>query len=258
MKNIPAVIFAGGKGVRLGDSFGNVPKALVRLNGKPIIQHLIDHLSREGITEFFILGGYKVEEIRAYFADLTLTDFTTYDFGSSKVTANGTKMDFIVHVLDTGKEATTQSRLFQAKKYLREFPHILLTYADGISDINLEKLYSCHEHSGSAVTVTAVRQLSKFGDLAISDNRVTGFYEKGRLGESWINGGFILMRGESLMELWDSSLMFEQDFLPKVAESGHLGAYFHDGFWRSMDTPKDHSEIESELVRLSKLETTNE
>jgi glucose-1-phosphate cytidylyltransferase len=258
MKNIPVVIFAGGKGVRLGDSFGNVPKALVKLNGKPIIQHLIDHLSREGVTEFFILGGYKVEEIRGYFSDLTLTNFTTYDFGNSTVTANGAKMDFIVHILDTGIESTTQSRLFQAKKYLREFPHILLTYADGISDINLEKLYTCHEQSGAAVTVTAVRQLSKFGDLAITENKVTGFYEKGRLGESWINGGFILVRGESLLELRDSPLMFEQDFLPKIAEAGHLGAYFHEGFWRSMDTPKDHSEIEVELIRLSKLGTNNE
>ena len=235
---IPAVIFAGGRGIRLGDSFGNLPKALVRINGKPILQHLIDYLYAEGIREFYILGGYKVEEIRQYFVDQMLTTNVTFNFKENLVTTNEKKPEYIINVIDTGIDTSTQSRLFKVKDVLAAYQTVFLTYADGLSDIKIQKLMEHHIRCNTLATISAVKQQSKFGDLEIAGERVTGFYEKNRAVETWINGGFMLVEQAALSKVSDSKLMFEQDFLPMLSASNQLSAYCHTGFWKSMDTPK--------------------
>lgn len=246
---IPAVIFAGGRGIRLGDSFGSLPKALVKINGKPILQHLIDYLHAEGMQEFYILGGYKIEEIRQYFADQMLTMNVTFNFKENFIASNVKKPDYVINVIDTGVDTSTQSRLFKVKNLLSSYQNVFVTYADGLSDISIKKLMDHHNNTAALATISAVKQESKFGDLEIIGEKVTGFYEKSRTPETWINGGFMIIKREALSMINDSNLMFEQDFLPGLAMSNQLAAYCHTGFWKSMDTPKDHAEFEELFSR---------
>lgn len=247
---LPAVIFAGGRGTRLGDTFGNIPKALVRINGLPIIQRLIDHLNSYGVNEFYVLGGYKVENIRDYFADLIKTDRVTFDFSEGEVRFFGKKKNYRVHVIDTGLDSSTQSRLFQVKNQLLKYRHILVTYADGISDLNVQNVFSEHLEKRGKMTITAVNPSSKFGDLEVRGERVIEFREKSSMSDTWINAGFMIMNANALAEIEDSKLMFEEDYLPKVAKEGQLLLHKHSGFWKAMDTPKDHLELE-EYFRLN-------
>lgn len=257
MKKVAAVIFAGGRGIRLGDTFGNVPKALVQIDGKAIIEYLINHLSNYGINEIFVLTGYRSDLIRQYFIDLSNTDHVEIDFKNQTVTPMGQPRNWRINVINTGLNATTQSRLYQIKDLLKKYEDVLITYADGISDVNLNELYNFHKKNDFHATITAVTVNSKYGDLKLNNHLISNFSEKGFIEDRWINGGFIFTKTEALQDLEDSYEMFEEDFLPKCSSLEKLGAFKHRGFWKAMDTPKDHAELE-ELAAKKELVFGNE
>lgn len=247
MEKNSLVIFAGGKGTRLGDAFGNIPKALVQINGIPIIEYILKHVNEFNINDFYILTGHKSELIRQYFLDRMYTDDVTIDFQSNSVKANSPSLNWKVNIVDTGINSSTQNRLFQVKDRLLSYSNSLITYSDCISNVDIEALYLQHIKSENYATLTAVQIDSKYGDLKLVDEQVVNFSEKSTNSENWVNGGYIFFSNKAILEIPNSSEMLEEDYLPKLANKGRLGAYFHNGFWKSMDTAKDQQELNSLL-----------
>jgi glucose-1-phosphate cytidylyltransferase len=256
MSNVAGVILAGGRGTRLGDSFGNIPKGLVPVGGIPIIDLIMNHLASYGIKDFYILAGYKSNLIRAHFYDLMQTSNVMLDFSQGVSRRFGKVKNWRIFVLDTGVHASTQSRIAQVKHFLLDYDSVLVTYSDCLSNVDINDLVRQNSTSEHDATVTAVQVTSKFGDLVISDQSVLKFAEKIKYDDQWINGGFIVFKSSSIHEIEDSPNMLEEDFLAKLAQRGKLGAYRHYGFWKSLDTPKDQIEFE-ELYINGKLELWN-
>jgi glucose-1-phosphate cytidylyltransferase len=247
LQDIPVVIFAGGRGIRLGQTFGDIPKALVPVNGTPIVQHLINHFLQFGVREFYILGGHKINLLRSYFQDSMLSNHTIFDFETKTTESVGINSKYKIHVINTGEFASTQSRLFQIKEKLKDYKYFFLTYGDGLSFLNIDELFDFHVTEQATVTLTAVKPSSKFGELNLKENKVFDFHEKDKFNQRWVNAGFMCVSSTGMENLLDSKLMFEQDYLPKIAKKGELSAFKYEGFWQSMDTPKDHADLEKIL-----------
>lgn len=248
---VQAVILAGGMGSRLSEETTTRPKPLVEIGGKPIIWHLMKSLSCSGISEFIILGGYKVSQIKEYFIN--------YHFHNSNLSINLKNgevstfeppgEDWTVSIIDTGEHTATGGRLLRARKLIKSYP-FLFTYGDGLSNIQIDSLTHSHVKSGMTATVTAVRPQGRFGNLSISNlgdlQVVSKFDEKGDNLNSWINGGFFLLN-QSIFNCIanEDTTSFEYDTLEYLAREGQLNAYCHEGFWHAMDTVRDKIELES-------------
>ena len=243
-----AVILAGGRGTRLAEETQFKPKPLVEANGKPLIWHIMQNFSRHGVTDFIILSGYKGQQIREYFANFWLHQADlTFDLATPSQEIHKIRgLPWKVTVLDTGVDTNTGGRIARLKGLLVE--DFFLTYGDGVSDVDIQKLMLSHQSSNNFVTLTAVQPPARFGALNLNANQVIGFQEKPKGDGAWVNGGFFVLTPKIFDYLGGDSSSFEIDALPKVADAGKLGAYKHSGYWQPVDTIRDLQKLEEAIV----------
>jgi glucose-1-phosphate cytidylyltransferase len=247
-----AVILAGGRGTRLAEETTLKPKPLVEANGRPLIWHIMQNYSRHGISEFIVLSGYKGQQIREYFANFWLHQADlTFDLSTSNQEILKVRgLPWKVTVLDTGIDTNTGGRIARLKGVLED--DFLLTYGDGVADIDIEGLLSSHRKSNNVATLTAVQPPARFGALNLSGNRVVSFQEKPEGEGAWVNGGFFAFTPKIFDYLRGDNSSLEFDALPKVASDGKLGFYKHSGFWQPVDTIRDLQRLE-EAIELGAL-----
>jgi glucose-1-phosphate cytidylyltransferase len=240
------VILAGGLGTRLSEQTEIRPKPMVEIGGKPILWHIMKHYSAHGFSEFVIALGYKSEVIKQYFFDYyRRSRNVTVDLGTGSIEVEpDAGEDWIVHLIDTGLDTNTGGRVKRLAKWLGREP-FMLTYGDGVSNINLTNLVDFHHQRGCLGTITAVRPPARFGGLDLHGDYVTEFIEKPQIGEGWINGGFMVFQPEILDVIQGDDTSLENDVLETIAAQGKLAAYRHDRFWQCMDTIRDVRLLES-------------
>jgi glucose-1-phosphate cytidylyltransferase len=246
------VILAGGFGTRISEESHLVPKPMIKIGGKPILWHIMQYYASFGHKEFIILGGYKQELIKDYFNNYYINNsdlrFNLKD--QTKELVKSYSDDWVVTVLDTGLNTMTAGRILYAKKELANDDSFLLTYGDGLSNVDLSKLIDSHKKSHSVVTITAVRPNGRFGLLDIDvDNKITSFKEKAVSESSWVNGGFMIADTKILDFINGPEDILEVNVLKVLAEKNLLGAYKHYGFWHSMDTLRDKEHFESLVLQ---------
>ena len=220
------VILAGGLGTRLGEVTEKIPKPMVELDGKPILWHIMNLFSEYGHKDFYIATGYKSEVIEKYFAD--------------------NPSDWNVHAIDTGLNTMTGGRAKLISKYIGNEP-CFLTYGDGLSNINIDKLLNFHKKNKKIATISAVRPTARFGELYLEGDMVLSFKEKPQLQEGWINGGFFVLEPKFFGYIDGDETFLEREPIEKVAEERQLIAYKHEGFWQCMDTRRDWELLKSLL-----------
>lgn len=241
------VILCGGLGTRLSEETQIKPKPMVEIGGHPILWHVMNIYSHYGHKDFVLALGYKGEVIKQYFIDYNLmtNDVTAYlSKGKVEYTNNGAE-DWTVSMMDTGKNSLTGGRLHRLKDMLRPTGRFMLTYGDGVSDINVSELIKFHEKSGKIATVTAVRPPARFGGMEIEGDIVVDFKEKPQIGEGWINGGFFVFEPEIFDYLHGDMTVLEGDPMENLVKDGQLAAYCHTGFWQCMDTLRDKKSLET-------------
>lgn len=241
-------ILAGGKGTRLGEETVVRPKPMVEIGSRPILWHIMMHYSRYGIDEFAIALGYKGEFIKKYFVDYsTLSGNLSITVGSNG--ENSCKQEGKPHpnwhidLVDTGAETLTGGRVKRLKPYLGDST-FMLTWGDGVSDIDLEHLLKFHRSHGKLATVTAVRPPARYGHMIFEGDQVTRFEEKPQTAEGWINGAFFVLEPEVFDYIEGDMVMFEHAPMEQLARDGQLMAYRHEGFWACMDTLRDKHRLE--------------
>ncbi len=240
------VILAGGLGTRLSEETGIIPKPMVEIGGRPILWHIMKIYSHFGFNDFLILTGYKSHVIKDYFINYyTRYSDITVDMATQSIEIHKTRTEpWKVTLLYTGADTMTGGRIKKAQEYLNGEP-FMLTYGDGLSDINLNALLEAHQKSGKLATMTAVQQPGRFGAISVSeDHSIRSFLEKPKGDGAWINGGFFVLESGIFDYLpGDDSTIWEQKPLQSLAQNGQLNAYKHEGFWRPMDTLKDKLDL---------------
>jgi len=239
------VILAGGFGTRLSEYTESIPKPMVTVGGRPILWHIMKRYAKYGFTEFNLALGYKAELIKEYFLHYrSLNSDFTVELGTGTVHSHQTdEVDWSVTLVHTGLDSMTGGRVKRMQPYIGN-EAFLLTYGDGVADINIEELVKFHKSHKKMVTVSAVHPGARFGELEIDDGRVFSFKEKPQMGQGWINGGFFVVEPEFFEFIGGDKTILEKDPLEKVAEIGELMAYRHDGFWQCMDTKRDRDMLE--------------
>lgn len=237
------VILAGGRGTRLAEETHAVPKPMVRIGPRPILWHIMRHYAAYGHTEFVIALGYKGYVIKEYFSNYRAhqSDFTV-ELRTGQVDYHSHPAeDWRVTLVDTGSETMTGGRVGRLRHLLPE--RFMLTYGDGLADVDLDALVAHHEGAGAQATVTAVSPAPRFGALDISEGQVGSFREKPRSSRDRINGGYFVME-PSVLDLIDGDeCVLEREPLATLARSGSLAAYEHDGYWQPMDTLREKDEL---------------
>jgi glucose-1-phosphate cytidylyltransferase len=234
------LILAGGFGTRLSEETDIRPKPMAEIGGKPIIWHIMKGFSYFGFNEFVVLLGYKGYYIKEYFANYFLHQSdVTIDLSTNGLEVhNNTSEPWKVTLLETGQYTMTGGRIKRAKDFIGNEP-FLLTYGDGVSDVDLKELIRFHKNHEKLITMTAVQPEGRFGALETEEDRVVSFLEKPKGDGSWINGGFFVCQPEVLNYIKDDNTVFEQEPLQKLAKDGQLFNYKHEGFWKCMDTLRD-------------------
>lgn len=241
------VILAGGFGTRISEESNLIPKPMIRIGDKPILWHIMKYYSHFGFNEFVILGGYKCYAIKEYFANYFLhqsdVTFTLLDNGMEIL--NNNVEPWKVTVLDTGLNTMTGGRIKRAEKYLSEGA-FMLTYGDGLCNIDINNLLEFHKKHGKALTITAVQPEGRFGAIELVDNnKVDHFMEKPQGDGAWINGGFFVCEPDVFNYIFDDTTIWEREPLELLAKSGELFAFKHSGFWKPMDMLRDKLQLES-------------
>jgi glucose-1-phosphate cytidylyltransferase len=241
-----AVILAGGYGTRLAEETEVRPKPMVQIGGHPILWHILKHYSHYAVNEFYIALGYLGDEIKRYFVDRqTLGGSMTVDLSGGTIKRLDLEREpWKVHLVDTGVESMTGGRILRLRKHVGSGT-FLVTYGDGVADVDIDKLLAFHKREGAIATVTAVRPPARFGGLVLDGSRVVRFSEKPQTGEGWINGGFLVCEPGIFDYLESDSSVLETDALERLADEGKLAAYQHEGFWQCMDTLRDKRQLES-------------
>lgn len=234
------VILAGGLGTRLAEYTEVRPKPMVEIGGRPILWHIMKHYAHYGFNEFIIALGYKSEIIKRYFLDYyALNRNLTVNLGTGDVSIHDVNNeDWTVHLVDTGLHTFTGGRLKHLQPILRP-ETFMMTYGDGVSDINLHELLAFHKSHGCIGTVSTVRPPSRFGGIALEGNSIKQFIEKPRIGEMWINGGFQVFEPEVLNYVTDDQTSLENDVLEQLAQENQLAGYRHEQFWQCMDNIRE-------------------
>jgi len=240
------VILAGGFGTRLSEETNLIPKPMVEIGGRPILWHIMKTYSYWGYNDFIILTGYKSHIIKEYFINyyFRYSDITV-DMAQNSVEIHNHRTEpWKVTMLYTGPDTMTGGRLLKAKNILGD-ERFMLTYGDGVSDINMSELIKCHNTAGKLVTLTTVQPGGRFGSIEInSEGAVKTFKEKPDGDGAWINGGFFIMEPRVFDYLNEgNATVLERQPLERLAETGQLNAYKHTGFWRAMDTLRDKNEL---------------
>lgn len=240
------LILAGGLGTRLSEETELKPKPMVEIGGRPILWHIMKIYSHYGFNDFIILTGYKSHVIKDYFINYyTRYSDITVDLARNSVELHTTRTEpWRVTMLYTGPDTMTGGRIAKAKQYLKD-ERFLLTYGDGVADVNISNLINRHIQSGKTVTMTAVQPKGKFGALNIDNSgNILSFKEKPQGDGAWINGGFFVCEPEIFNYIQDDvNCIFEREPLESLALDNELNAYKHRGFWRPMDTLKDKKEL---------------
>ena len=217
------VILAGGLGTRISEYTKTIPKPMIRIKNKPIIHHIMDHYASYGHNEFYIALGYKGNVIKKYFESKNLSKWK-------------------INLIETGKNTMTGGRLKKMEKIIKET--FMLTYGDGLSDVNLTKLINFHKKNKKIATLTAVRPPARFGAVKLTGNKVSYFKEKSKLDEGWINGGFFVMEPKIFKYIKNSKTFLEKEPLVNISKKKELNAFKHQGFWQCMDTIRDKELLE--------------
>ena len=228
------VILAGGLGTRIPEYSSKIPKPMVKIINKPILMHIIEHYIRHGFKEFYLALGYKSEVIKKYIR--------------TKKLGKKTK----IHLIETGKNTMTGGRLKRLKKYISD-ETFMMTYGDGLSNIDLKKLLQFHKKNNKLVTLTAVRPPARFGAIKLKKNLVNYFKEKSKMDEGWINGGFFVIEPEFLKYIKNDATYLEREPLEILTKKKQLSAFRHEGFWQCMDTKRDKDRLEKILKRKKKI-----
>ena len=240
------IILAGGLGTRLSEYTNIIPKPMVTIGGKPMLWHIMKTYAHFNHKDFYIALGYKAELIKDYFLNYRAlnADFTV-DLSSGDITSHQVESeDWRVTLVNTGEDSMTGGRVKRMQSYIGNEP-FLLTYGDGVADIDLKELVAFHKNHGKMITVSAVRPSARFGELNLDGNKVSSFQEKPQLDEGWINGGYFVINPEFFDLINGDSTMLEREPLEQATNAGELMAYRHDGFWHCMDTKRDHELLES-------------
>ncbi len=240
------VILAGGVGTRLAEETEIKPKPMLEIGGRPILWHIMKHYAHYGFKEFFFALGYKGEVIKRYFWDYyNLSGSMTIDLTHGKVEMyNKEHEDWVVHLVETGQDTNTGGRVKRLESWLRDGT-FMVTYGDGVCDLDVQDLLRFHRRHGRIATVTAVRPPARFGGLIFDGDLVADFTEKPQIGEGWINGGFLVFEPGIFNYLEGDQSSLEADALERLAADRQLAAYRHDRFWQCMDTLRDKRLLES-------------
>ena len=210
------VILCGGYGTRLSEETAVKPKPMVKIGGKPILEHIMNIYKYYGYNQFVLALGYKSDFIKKFY-----------------------KNKKNIELVYTGKDTKTGGRLLRLKNYLKNEKTFMLTYGDGVSNVNIKQTVRFHKRHGKIATITAVRPPVRFGELKISRNKVKSFKEKPQVGQGWINGGFFIFNNKVLNFIRNDQTMLEKEPLEKLTKTGQLMAFEHKGFWKCMDTMRD-------------------
>ena len=238
-----AVILAGGFGTRLSEETQNIPKPMVTIGGKPILWHIMKIYSSYGINDFVILLGYKGYVIKEYFANYFLhqSDVTINLKDNNIEILNNSAEPWKVTMLDTGLHTMTGGRIKRIEEFIGE-ERFMLTYGDGVADVDISELLKTHYEHGKAVTMTAVQPEGRFGSLKfVGDQKISSFEEKPKGDGTWINGGFFVCESKVFNYIKEGdNTVFEKGPLEELAKEGELYSYKHHGFWKPMDTLRDN------------------
>tara|TARA_B100000945_G_scaffold148777_1_gene119179 strand:+ start:585 stop:1259 length:675 start_codon:yes stop_codon:yes gene_type:complete len=218
------VILAGGFGTRLSEYTKTIPKPMIKVKGKPLIYHIMKTYAKYGFKDFYIALGYKGYEIKNFFKK--------------------NSFNWNINLIDTGRKTMTGGRLKRLTKHLKN-ETFMMTYGDGLSNVNIKKLINFHKKNKKMVTLTAVRPPARFGALKLRGNSVTYFKEKSKVDEGWINGGFFVIEPKFLNYIKNDKTFLEKEPLEKVCKKKTLIAYKHDGFWQCVDTKRDLDKLKS-------------
>lgn len=240
------VILAGGFGTRIADVDNTIPKPLIKINGKSLLFHIMSHYSKFGFDDFIIAGGYKIEKIKEYFLNLNfLANDFEIDFKNNKKKILSSKSNnWKVLVADTGINTMTGGRILKLKKYLKNEKNFMITYGDGICNVDVKKLLQFHKKHKKIATVTAVRPQARFGELYIKNKKVLKFKEKPQVGDGWINGGYFVFENKIFNYLDNSKTILEKSPLEKLSKQRQLMSFNHKGFWHCVDTRRDIESLE--------------
>ena len=225
------ILLAGGFGTRISEYTKTIPKPMIKINSKPLLIHIMKQYAKYGHKDFYIALGYKGEVIKKYF--------------SKKF------FDWNINLIETGKNTMTGGRLKRIKKYIGN-ETFMMTYGDGLSNVNFDKLLKFHKKNKKTVTLTAVRPPARFGALQIKGKIVSYFKEKSKIDENWINGGFFVIEPEFFKNIKNDNTVLEQKPLENMAKQKQLTAFKHEGFWQCMDTKKD-KDLLSRILKSKKI-----
>ncbi|MBI5554900.1 MAG: glucose-1-phosphate cytidylyltransferase [Elusimicrobia bacterium] len=240
------VILAGGKGTRISEETQTIPKPMVEIGGKPVLWHIMKTYSHYGFNEFVICLGYRGYMVKEYFSHyfLHMSD-VTMDLAKNSMHIHTTSSEpWKVTMVDTGQETMTGGRLKKTEKYIGNNP-FMMTYGDGLGDVNIPSLIKFHQAHKTIATVTAVQPLGRFGSLDIGgEDKVSSFLEKPKGDFTWISTGFFVLQPEVFKYIEGDGVVWEKEPMEKLSQEGQLVAYRHNGFWRPMDTLRDKNELE--------------
>ena len=216
------IILAGGFGTRIAEYTKTIPKPMIKISKKPILVHIMDHFAKYGFKDFYIALGYKGNVVKKYFKNK--------------------HKNWNINLIDTGKNTMTGGRLKRLKKYVGN-ETFMMTYGDGLCNLNLKQLLKFHKKNKRLVTITAVRPPARFGALKLKGNHVSYFKEKSKVDEGWINGGFFVMESEFLNSIKNDNMYLEREPLEQMARNSQLVAFKHKGFSQCMDTKRDRDKL---------------
>jgi glucose-1-phosphate cytidylyltransferase len=239
------VILAGGLGTRLSEETTLRPKPMVEIGGKPILWHIMKIYARHGFNDFVVCLGYKGYVIKEYFANyfLHMSD-VTFDLANNRLEVHHAQAEpWRVTLVDTGDATLTGGRVKRVASYLGD--EFMLTYGDGVADIDIGQLVTFHRAQGTLATVTGVQPPGRFGALELDGTRATGFREKPVGDGGWINGGFFVLNKKVIDYIAGDSTSWEKEPMERIAADGQLSVHIHDGFWQPMDTLRDRSQLEA-------------
>jgi len=226
------VLLAGGFGTRISEYTKTIPKPMIDIDGKPILFHIMKHYAKYGFKDFYIALGYKGEVIKKYFNKKKISDWN-------------------INLIETGKNTMTGGRLKRLKKYIGN-ETFMMTYGDGLSNLNLKNLLTFHNKNKKLVTLTAVRPPARFGAIKIKGQNVSYFKEKSRLDEGWINGGFFVIEPDFLKSIKNDNTYLEREPLEIISKKKQLAAFKHKGFWQCMDTKRD-KDVLTKILKAKKI-----
>ncbi|MCR4624052.1 MAG: glucose-1-phosphate cytidylyltransferase [Alphaproteobacteria bacterium] len=244
------LILAGGYGTRISEESQFKPKPMVEIGGKPVLWHIMKYYSSFGFNDFVVLGGYKQYVIKEFFADYFLYNAdVSFNLGTNEMKVlNGRSEKWSVAIIDTGLDTMTGGRVKRVQEYVGNEP-FMLTYGDGVSDVDLNALWNFHKSHGKVATVTMVSLAQQKGVIdCAADGTIRSFREKNKDDGAVINGGFMVFNSEIFNYLRDDSTVLEQEPMQKLANEGQLMGYFHKGFWQCMDTQREKKKLEEMWV----------